>query len=45
MSSIDHNINLTNMIKPKKSARELWNQLGLRNHIKQTFEEKETTWG
>ncbi|CAD8077952.1 unnamed protein product [Paramecium sonneborni] len=33
------------MIKPKKSSRELWNQLGLRNHIKQAFEEKETTWG
>ncbi|CAK82605.1 unnamed protein product (macronuclear) [Paramecium tetraurelia] len=33
------------MIKPKKSSRELWNQLGLRNHIKQAFEEKESTWG
>ncbi|CAD8065687.1 unnamed protein product [Paramecium primaurelia] len=33
------------MIKPKKSSRELWNQLGLRNHIKQVFEEKESNWG
>ncbi|CAD8077233.1 unnamed protein product [Paramecium sonneborni] len=33
------------MIKPKKSSRELWNQLGLRNHIKQAFEEKESNWG
>ncbi|CAK78262.1 unnamed protein product (macronuclear) [Paramecium tetraurelia] len=33
------------MIKPKKTSRELWNQLGLRNHIKQAFEERDTNWG